>query len=146
MSPLLLGLTLSLGAPQAKDRPAAEQSLVGEWVLDARTIGGNPVSPFTPAGSLRYTFTGAGECTVSTVPGIPPSKYSFTADGKADPPAFTLVSEGAGTVTAGIYKVEGDTLTLCWDRGPEAARPKKFESAVGSQMVLYVLKRVKAKE
>jgi hypothetical protein len=59
-----------------------------------------------------------------------------------------MVQDVAGRASAGayIYKVDGDTLSLCWDRGPGAARPKKLESPAGSEVVLYVFKRVKAKE
>jgi uncharacterized protein (TIGR03067 family) len=146
MTPILLGLAMAVGAPQAKEKPKAEPSMIGEWELEARTMGGAPILPFARSGHLRYTFTAAGECVVSTVPGVPPSRHSFTVDPKADPPAFTFLYEMSGTAVDGIYKVDGDTLTLCWDRGPKAARPKAFESPVGTQVVLYVLKRVKAKE
>jgi len=143
-----VAVALLVGAPQAKDAPRAEPSLLGEWELQSRTVGGAPTAAFTRAGRLRYTFTDAGECVVSPGPGIPPSRYSFTADPKADPPAFALTQEvgGAATTIAGIYKVEGDTLTLCWDHAPGAARPKAFEAPAGTQVRLYVLQRVKAKD
>jgi uncharacterized protein (TIGR03067 family) len=44
----------------------------------------------------------------------------------------------------GIYKLEGDTLTICAPRDPNAKeRPKEFESKEDSGIILMVLKRVK---
>ena len=147
MTPVLLGLALAVSAPQAKERKA-DSPLIGEWDVESRVMDGAPIAPFARSGRLRYTFTAGGDCVVSTVPGIPPSRRTFTADPKADPPALSLISNVGGpeTVIECTYKVDGDTLTLCWDRSPGAARPKAFESPVGSKVTLYVLKRVKAKE
>jgi uncharacterized protein (TIGR03067 family) len=142
----LLALPLAVAAPLPKDPPKKEPpSLVGEWVLESRTTGGVVGPPFTLSGGLRYTFPADGECVVSPGPGVPPGRYSFAADPKADPPALALRRPGprAEMAVDGIYKVEGDTMTLCWDHAPGGARPKAFESPAGTQVRLYVFKRVK---
>lgn len=46
-----------------------------------------------------------------------------------------------GTVdSVGIYKLDGDKVSFCFDR---KKRPAKFESPAGSQATLFVFKRVK---
>jgi RNA polymerase sigma-70 factor (ECF subfamily) len=46
----------------------------------------------------------------------------------------------------GIYSLEGDTLRLCYDVGPEPKRPGVFITEKGSQQVLVVLKRTHGPE
>jgi hypothetical protein len=47
----------------------------------------------------------------------------------------------------GIYKLDGNTLTLCLAvGGEEANRPAKFESPAGSMVMLLTLKRPVKKE
>jgi uncharacterized protein (TIGR03067 family) len=41
----------------------------------------------------------------------------------------------------GIYRVEGDTLTLCFAMKPTGERPKEFTAPRWSKRVLFVLKR-----
>ena len=43
----------------------------------------------------------------------------------------------------GIYKLDGDVLTLCLASGKDAERPKKLESPAGSTVMVLTLKRAK---
>lgn len=42
----------------------------------------------------------------------------------------------------GIYKIDGDTLSICWTKH-SGARPTEFAAKAGSDHVLFVLKRKK---
>jgi uncharacterized protein (TIGR03067 family) len=46
-------------------------------------------------------------------------------------------------VVPGIYELNGDQLKICFVRDPKGKRPAKFESAPGSQVLVWVLKRDK---
>jgi uncharacterized protein (TIGR03067 family) len=54
------------------------------------------------------------------------------------PIAETLAKEPP---VLGIYKLEGDILTICWARQEDRERPREFASAAGSERSVIVLKR-----
>ena len=43
----------------------------------------------------------------------------------------------------GIYKFDGDTLTMCTNPRPVAARPKGFASVIGTGDILEVYEKIK---
>lgn len=146
--PTTLALALLVAAPALKDPPAKPPpSVVGEWELDSQTFAGRPRPPVGgAAGPLRYAFGPdhtwviyRGERRVGL------ADRAYFADPKADPPTIDLKYEPAdqdGRVLRGVYKVEGDRLTLCLSRG-DVARPKAFESSADAPTILYVFRRVK---
>jgi uncharacterized protein (TIGR03067 family) len=55
-----------------------------------------------------------------------------------------LKGNPVGKVSESIYKLEGDTLTLCTPILPEASsRPTEFKGGAPTKMWLLVLKRMK---
>lgn len=66
----------------------------------------------------------------------------FTLDSSKSPKSITIKpAKGAEKQVNGIYKLEGDTLSICFAKEGDA--PAKFESEKGSMTMLIVLKRKK---
>jgi uncharacterized protein (TIGR03067 family) len=73
------------------------------------------------------------------------SKSTVSLDATKKPKAIDYeFNQGGKKVTSlGIYRLEGDTLTICSSR-PGKERPTRFESKVGSGWSLTVYKRPNA--
>jgi len=138
---LILGLTLVVGAPALKPPAKAPSppSLVGEWEFVVEVEGGKP-EPGSPGQTLVFAADGMflahqdGQCE---------GAGTYETDPSADLPAVDLVEHGVGGTMRGIWKVEGDTLTMCLARDAKGGRPPAFVPPPGSDWVLVVLKRVK---
>lgn len=87
-------------------------------------------------GAVAMRMTIAGEKLKMTHPAGPVDGFIFT-DATQNPKTFHA---GGGNMNwVGIYKLDGETLTLCMNNGDGAERPKEFKS---KPAYLLVLKRV----
>ena len=143
---LLVSLDLVVGTPAGKEPAKRDsQSIVGEWVGEKAVSEGmeKPV----PEGGVTMTFTADGKFLVREGKRERAEEGTYKADAKKDPAEIDIMplSEKAGRGTIrGIFKVEGDTLTLCFTVGKDdASRPAKFESPAGSGAMLITLGRAK---
>jgi uncharacterized protein (TIGR03067 family) len=144
---LLILLATTLGAPttKEKEKDTAKDSIVGEW--EGVKASANGMELPVPAGGIKFEFTADGKMMVHEGKKDKPDAGTYTVDAKKNPAEVDLVppADKKEPTVQGIYKVEGDELTLCFSRGPDgkAARPTKFEAPAGSQSILITLKRVK---
>jgi len=136
---LVLGLALVVGAPAAKEKPKKDPpGLVGRWTVESATFAGMAL----PKLDHTITFTADGKCETRATAGDTMTSATFTFDPKKDPPEMDISEPtNAGKVSAAIYKVDGDTLTICTSTDGE--RPRAFDAPAGSKFVLLVLKRIK---
>jgi len=141
-STFFVGLAVSLTAPVPKEPPKKDPGIVGEWVAQKMVAGGMELPP-PQSGAFTFLFAPDGKLIVKEGTKEKPDEGSYTVDAKKTPAEIDLVppaQEKLGTMP-GIFKIEGDTLTLCYTLMGE--RPKSFEPPAGAMTMLMTLKRVK---
>jgi uncharacterized protein (TIGR03067 family) len=145
MNAVLLGIALAVAAPALKEK--VEPDIVGEWVAESIQSTGRTRPP--SSGELRYVFAADGKWTVYRGEfRIGSGSRGYNTDPKKSPATIDLISdttEQEPSVSHGIYKIEGDRLTLCVSRG-RSSRPTRFEVSEESPGALYVFKRAKKKD
>lgn len=129
--------------PTRDDAKGPLKAFQGTWVVVGFSHKGRSAPPQNLAG-YRVTFAGDRMTLVSPQAF---SEYQVRLDVTARPKALTATMTtpqvGAGRLL-GIYKLEGDDLTLALDmRVQGSERPQDFESKSGSSVMVWVLKRPK---
>jgi uncharacterized protein (TIGR03067 family) len=135
-------LSLSVSAPGPKD--AAPAPVTGLWVVAKGVVGGTEVP--LPGGAITFDFGTDGTLVVrADGADSPEGSGTYTLDPKKSPAEIDMVPADPKLATAkGIYKVDGDALTLCFIKGAkDVLRPAKFASPAGSEVALFTLKRAK---
>jgi uncharacterized protein (TIGR03067 family) len=130
-----------LTAADAAEQKGLEK-FQGKWALVSGTVDGKDLDAdelknnFMVVKGARAVFLfkdkERGTATMKIDAGKKPAQYDITYE---DGPA-------KGTTLKGIYKIDGDTLTMC-SGGIGKDRPTEFASKAGSGTVLVVSKRVK---
>ncbi len=91
-----------------------------------------------PMGLARMRLTVQGRTIVFTT-AKRSAEMHLSIDSSATPKAIDL--EMPGDTILGIYKWEGDSLTICHPNFPKQPRPKEFAAPSGSRLVMMVWKR-----
>jgi uncharacterized protein (TIGR03067 family) len=129
---VMLGVLASVVMWQQFSQPTSE--LDGTWQgVQWEGEDGNR----SDVGAVAMRMTIAGEKLKMTHPVGPIDGFIFT-DATQNPKTFHAGGNSLNWV--GIYKRDGDTLTLCMGTGHAAERPKEFKSKPAA---LLVLRRVK---
>ena len=128
---------LAAPAPDKKDPTKEDQEKIqGTWKVESGEFGGAK----NPDELLKIQLVFSGEKIVSKSGDAEKKKGTFQLD--ATPKIKTIDFRTDDQLVHGIYKLDGDTLTICLDESGEA-RPAEFVSKAGSKVALVVLKRVK---
>jgi uncharacterized protein (TIGR03067 family) len=134
-----VGLALVAAAPAPKAPPApAPPALAREWAVESKVADGQPEE----CSGLVLAFAADGTFVARDDTG-PQGAGTYRADPTAEPPAVDLDEAGTGVTVPGIWRVDGDTLTLCVRQDPRRGRPTAFAAPPGSDCVLVTLKRTK---
>ena len=133
----LLVVSLLIAADKPTD--AAKKDLdrfQGEWKVEKAQRGGEAAPP------EKMRVTVSGDSLSIDAGGARDEKATITLDPAKTPATIDMkLLRGNKDVVPGIYKLDGDTLTVCWAK--EGGRPAEFASKEGTEQVLLVLKRVK---
>ena len=120
-----------------KELPKELAVFQGTWKIAEATADGKP-APKDLLDELQFTFE--GEKLTVTEKGKP-EVGSYAVDIKQDPPAIDLVNP-KGDKALGIYKFDKDgKLTICFNKGKDAARPKGFDDKTAVTLVLERTKK-----
>jgi uncharacterized protein (TIGR03067 family) len=133
---------LAAGLLVAADKPSEDAvkeergKLEGTWTMSSLEQGGKKSAVAT--GKERKLTIKGDHWTVSGG-AKKGSSMIFTIDPSKDPKTIDLsVKMGAKEhVSKGIYKLEGDTLTICRCVGKEGDRPADFKSKKGYVLVVW---------
>jgi uncharacterized protein (TIGR03067 family) len=116
---------------EAVDRKAELAALQGEWELVSLEVNGRVATPTRLKDKAGYDLTVAGNSWRTRRP--PDANATFVIDPAKTPKAIDRTSRLGGRPDSpeqtclGIYKLEGDTLTVC-HRASGSERPGAFES------------------
>src|SRR5262245_61031434 len=142
---MLIGVALGVSAPALKDPSKKETGIIGERVLESSSLGGKAAKL---ASDTRYEFTADGQWIIrregAEVKALP---RQYKVDAKATPATIDVTYQktaggAAPPAMLGIYKIDGDTLTICYAPGGKE-RPTTFEPADGVRVAVMVLRRAK---
>jgi len=141
MFALTLCAALAPSAP-ADDKPEPDATaILGEWLISRIQEGGNWKLDVEPIGTP--VTVNDGKITIRDPNNSWDIKYKIDPSAKPKVIEVTLtVGEYAGKTAKGIYKFDGDELTICYGL-PGKPVPTEFATAKGDNQIMFVLKRAK---
>jgi uncharacterized protein (TIGR03067 family) len=135
----LLTVVLVMAAPApAEDKKKDEDKIQGNWTVVSRESMGRK----TPEKELKALKVTIKDDTITIDDSKKKEKYTYKLDPSKKPKTIDLFNTGKKDTTLAIYKLDNDTLSVCWSEDL-AKRPTKFASDEESGQRMIVLKRAK---
>ncbi len=131
--------------PTAADRTQEDrQRLQGAWEVVALERNGTKAPEGEKPLGARVVFK--EDRLVNHFNDNNPMEADYKIDAGQDPGHIDVTprdgpEQEKGKTFHGIYRLKGDTLTLCLSARPDGDRPTEFKTAEGSDTVLFTLKR-----
>jgi uncharacterized protein (TIGR03067 family) len=118
------------------------KAMVGKWKVEKAELGGKDATAVVKDVKLelaeggKYKLDLLGQKDEGTF-SVDPSKKPAEMDIKG------MEGPNKGKTIKTIYKLEGDTLTVCYELGGGTTRPTKFETKPDTKLFLATYKREK---
>ena len=112
--------------------------LQGAWIAESGINNGKPI-PADQIGIQRAVFAGS-KLSVEMPRGLKGEGHYQLVE-STNPKQIGIFVSGENKGARGVYKLEGDKLTLCADLEPGGDLPKDFAAPAGSTFDLIVLRR-----
>lgn len=147
MNSIVFGTAILLAAPAIKDKEKEKDpGIVGEWTIEKTIVGGREIPK--PRDGMTYDYMADGNY-LTRKDGVESkgTRRGYKIDTTKVPAELDFDAGPAGKPiwVPGIFKIEGDTLTVCVDAGT-GKRPTSFEPMKGDRVSVTVFTRVKKKE
>jgi uncharacterized protein (TIGR03067 family) len=136
-----LSAILLLGADSPADSAKKDlERMQGRWSVQQAQRDGKD-APATVRDGMTVKIDG-NKLVISEAENAREETAEMTLDPGKSPATvdFKLLRPGDNENAFGIYKIDGDTLSICWTKH-DGARPEQFETKAGTGQVLFVLKR-----
>jgi uncharacterized protein (TIGR03067 family) len=137
---VVLAVGLLLATDAKKEDKTDDDRIKATWLLETEEEAGN--AKHAEGKKIAVTFAAEGKGKVAYGIGDREDReFTFQLDATHKPKEITLTA--AGETLNGIYKLDGDTLTVCLGQKDGVERPKEFATREGHRLTLVVLKREK---
>jgi uncharacterized protein (TIGR03067 family) len=133
------GLLIAADDTKKEDKDKDAKNIIGTWTVVSMERDGQKASDEEAKG-ISVTFAAEGKVTVKTPDKEIAGTYKLNATKKVK--QLTLEANDEKTLY-GIYKLDGDKLTICAVDTSSDDRPTEFSTKEGSKARLVVLKREK---
>ena len=134
---------ICLGTAAAEDKAAADlKALVGKWDIVKAELAGKDITEHLK--SMKFEITEGGKYTADL--GEEKDVGAFTVDPAKKPKEMDIKGNGGPNkdkLIKAIYKLDGDTLTVCYELGGGDKRPEKFETKPDTKLLVINYKRKK---
>jgi uncharacterized protein (TIGR03067 family) len=142
----VIAVGLSTGAGSGKDDKKPAPKLEGTYLIVGMEMSGEkiPAEFVTKAPEADRTIVIKDGKLIATKGGKEDT-VAYKVDNSKTPAEITTTETKPGGKTEtsyGIYKIDGDTLTICMVESSDAKdRPKEFKTEKGSKTMIIVLKK-----